>query len=60
MGGVLFEEWIKELDCKLASAGRHIALLIDDCQTHLITDNLKAIDLHFFPPNTISKLQPVE
>lgn len=58
MDDPLFEEWIRELDHKFASGGRHIALLVDNCPSHPMIVNLKAIDLRFLPPNTISKTQP--
>ena len=30
MDGILFEEWIRELDGKLASEARNVALVIDN------------------------------
>ena len=40
--------------------GRKVALIIDNCPAHPNVDNLKAIELVFLPPSTISKTQPME
>ena len=38
---------------------RHVASLVDYCSAHSTIDNIKVIDLHFLPPNAISKLHPL-
>ena len=53
------EEGIRELDCKFASAKKHITLLVDNCLSHNKI-SYKVIDLSFLPPNTSSKLQLIE
>lgn len=60
MDCVLFDEWIRELDCKFASSRRHIAPLVDNCPAHHRINSYKVIDLCFLPPNTSSKLQLME
>ena len=60
MDGILFEEWIRELDRKSLSKGRNVALVIDNCPAHPHIDNLKAIKLFFLPPNTTSITQPMD
>ena len=60
MDGVLFEEWIRELDCKFQREGRKIALIVDNCPAHPHVEGLNAINLVFLPPNTTSKTQPMD
>ena len=50
---------IRELDCKFASARKHITLLVDNCLSHHKI-SYKVIDLSFLPPNISSKLQLIE
>jgi hypothetical protein len=35
-------------------------LYVDNCSAHPSIDNLKSINLQFLPPNTTSKLQPMD
>ena len=60
VNGVLFEEWVTEMDRKFASEGRKIALIIDNCPAHPEIENLKAIKLFFLLPNTTSLTQPMD
>ena len=60
MDGKLFEEWLRQLDRKFAFEGRNVAFVIDNCLGHPQVDNLKAIKLSFLPPNTNSKIQPMD
>ena len=60
MDGILFEEWVRELDRKFSSEGRNVALVIDNCPAHPQIENLKAIKLFFLPPKTTSKTQPMD
>ena len=53
MDGTLFEEWLHELDCKFEMQGRKVVMAVDKKQ-------LKAINIQFFPPNTISCTQPMD
>ena len=55
--GVLFAEWIRELDSKFETEGRKVVLIVDDCPAHPRVKDLEAINLVFLPPNTISKTQ---
>ena len=59
MDGILFEEWVRELDRKFLSEGRNVALVIDNCPAYSHIENLKAIKLFFPPPNTTSIAQPM-
>ena len=60
MDGVLFEEWVRELDRKFACEENNVALVIDNCPAHPHIENLKAIKLFFLPPNTTSQTQPMD
>ena len=56
MDGVLFEEWIREMDKNFVSEGRKVALslMIDNCPAHPKIKNFKSIKLFFHSPNTFS------
>ena len=60
MDSVFFEEWIREMDTKFTKEKKKVALIIDNCPAHTTIDNLKSIELVFLPPNTTSKLQPMD
>lgn len=57
MNGVLFEEWVRELDNKFFSEVQKCALVISDCSTHPQMQNLKSIRLFFILANTTSSIQ---
>ena len=58
--GILFEEWVRELDRKFLSEGRNVAIVIDNFPAHPYIENLKTIKLFFLPPNTTSITQPID
>ena len=60
MSGELFQEWVEGLDNKFLAQKRKVALVVDNCSSHLEVENLKAIKLVFLPPNTTSKTQPMD
>lgn len=60
MTAVLFEEWVRKLDRKMAANKRKILMIIDNCTAHPVITNLKAIQLEFLPPNVTSVLQPLD
>ena len=60
MTAELFEEWVRELDCKFSAAKRKIALIIDNCTAHPHVEQLASIELIFMPPNTTSDTQPMD
>ena len=45
---------------KFTKEKRKITLIIDKSPAHPMIDNLKSIGLIFLPPNTMSKLQPMD
>ena len=48
------------MDLKFAKEKKKVALIIDNCPVHSMIDKLKSIELIFLPPNTKSKLQPMD
>ena len=60
MDSILFEEWVREVDRQFAKEGGKIILLTDNRPAHPSIDNLVSIELIFLPPNTTSKLQPMD
>ena len=60
MDGVLFEEWVRDLNKKCESEKRKVALITDNCPAHPIIDNLSHIKLVFLPPNTTSVSQSMD
>ena len=57
---ILFDEWVLEVDRRFTKEGRKIFLLVDNCPAHPSIDNLVSTELIFLPPNTTSKLQPMD
>lgn len=49
-------QWDNELRCK----NRKILLLVDNCPAHPDVKDLESIKLVFMPPNTSSRLQPMD
>nr|XP_047129379.1 tigger transposable element-derived protein 4-like [Hydra vulgaris] len=60
MDSILFEEWIREMDTKFTKEKKKVMFIIGNCLAHPTVDNLKSIELIFLPPNTTSKLQPMD
>ena len=60
MDSMLFEEWVREVDRRFTKEGWRIVLLGNNCPAHPSIANLVSTELIFLPPNTISKLQPMD
>ena len=60
MDSILFEEWVREIDRCFTAEGKKIALVVDNYPAHASIDNLVSVNLIFLPPNTTSKLQPMD
>ncbi|GBC40583.2 CENP-B homolog protein 2-like [Rhizophagus irregularis DAOM 181602=DAOM 197198] len=59
----LFQEWIREFDRQvgLKHQGQRVLLLLDNCSSHKLGEiTLRYTDVHFLPPNTTSKIQPMD
>ena len=55
----IFKGFLKNLNRKMKSEKRKILLFLDNCAAHPDID-LNCVKLQFFPPNTTSKLQPMD
>jgi hypothetical protein len=63
MLSTIFQEWLQEFDRQVGQrhGGQRILLLIDNCSSHKIENLiLSYVDVYFLPPNTTSKLQPLD
>ena len=58
MNGPIFHSYMKNWNDELAQR-RHILLLIDNAPSHII-DEYSNINIQFLPPNTTSKIQPLD
>jgi len=56
----LFNEWLFSLNEDMKKQERKILLFLDNCTVHNNPPTLINIELQFFPPNTTSKLQPLD
>jgi len=60
---VLFQKWIKDFDRIVAQkhGGQRVLLLLDNCTSHKLDGlNLQYVEVCFLPPNTTSKIQPMD
>ena len=59
MTGELFAAWMRRVDNRIRRQNRHILLFLDNCGSHphMELENVKVV---FLPPNTTSKLQPMD
>ena len=48
------------MDTKFTKEKKKVAFIIDNCPAYRTIDNPKSIELIFLPPNTTSKLQPID
>ncbi|GFT08809.1 tigger transposable element-derived protein 6 [Trichonephila clavipes] len=60
MATELFNEWLVSLNSDMKRENRHILLFLDNCTVHNNTPALSNGKLQFFPPNSTSKLQPLD
>lgn len=60
MTSTIFEKWLCDFDKKMTKQGRNVLLLLDNAPCHLCDVQLKSVKLQFLPPNTTSKMQPLD
>ncbi len=62
MTGPLFREYMMDLDASFTKQKRKVLFFVDNCPAHpkTVKDELKSINLIFFPPNITSKAQPMD
>jgi transposase len=59
----VFQDWLQEFNREVASkyGDQRVLLLLDNCPSHKIDGLvLSNVDVHFLPPNTTSKIQPMD
>ena len=57
----LFEEWLHQVNNKMKHEKRRILMFLDNAPCHPeLRETLSNIKLQFFPPNTTSRLQPLD
>uniref|UniRef100_H3AP49 DDE-1 domain-containing protein n=1 Tax=Latimeria chalumnae TaxID=7897 RepID=H3AP49_LATCH len=56
----IFSEWVKKFDRKMECQKRKVLLFIDNCPAHPTIATLMATTVIVLPPNSTSKLQPVD
>ena len=59
MNGPIFHSYMKNWNDELARQRCHILLLIDNAPSHIV-DEYSNIKIQFLPPNTTSKIQPLD
>ena len=63
MLSTVFQDWLQGFNKEVASkyGDQHVLLLLDNCPSHKIDGLvLSNVDVHFLPPNTTSKIQPMD
>ncbi|GFW95711.1 tigger transposable element-derived protein 6 [Trichonephila clavipes] len=55
-----FNEWLVSLNSDMKRGKRHILLFLDNCTVHNNAPPLSNVKLQFFPPNSTSKLRPLD
>lgn len=61
MTAATYQAWIRALDDRMESEGRHILLLVDNAPSHILGDTaLGNVTVVKLPPNTTSLLQPMD
>jgi hypothetical protein len=56
----LFESYVTNLDKCMTAQNRKIVLIIDNCPAHPEIDGLRSVKMVYLPPNTTSKIQPMD
>ena len=60
MTAIIFTEWLKCLERKMAAKKRHILLLLDNAPSHIHNVELTYVHIEMLPPNTTSHIQPMD
>ena len=60
MTGEMFTSWLRKMDRDFQRQKRKVLFFVDNCTAHPDFSGLSAIKLIFLPPNTTSKLQPMD
>ena len=61
MTALLFQEWLLNFDSRMRGQQRQVLLLLDNAPTHMIKNlTLSSVKVMFLPPNTTSRIQPMD
>ncbi len=57
-----YEAWLQRIDARFRKRSRKILLFVDNCPAHpkKLKCQLQAVKVVHLPPNTTSKLQPMD
>jgi len=59
----LFQEWLSNFDIEISKlhGGQPVLLILDNCPSHIVEGvSLSNVEIHFLPPNTMAKIQPMD
>lgn len=56
----VFGKWLSDLDKQMKKKKKKILMFVDNCSAHGDIPTLKNVKVQFLPPNTTSKLQPLD
>ena len=60
MNSIIYLEWLKIINLDMSRSNRKILLFVDNCPVYPMVNNLSNVTIKYLPPNTTSKLQPLE
>jgi hypothetical protein len=61
MTSQLFQEWLQRFDSRMRHDQRQVLLLLDNAPTHMVKNlALSNVQVTFLPPNTTSRIQPMD
>ncbi len=60
MKNKIFTKILHKLNKRMADQGRHVLLFVNNCSAHTVTNDYSNIKIIFLPPNTTSRLQPMD
>ncbi|CAF1527396.1 unnamed protein product [Adineta ricciae] len=60
MNSTIFTDWIQMINIQMRRENRKILLVLDNAPVHPADLKLSNVTLIFFPPNTTSKIQPLD
>ncbi|OWY99583.1 CENPB protein Homeodomainlike [Phytophthora megakarya] len=60
MTSTIFFEWLQSFNLNMAVENRKVILLVDNASSHKVVKTLSNVEVHFFPPNLTSSVQPLD
>jgi hypothetical protein len=56
----VFQDWLRKFNQRMKNEGRNVLLMLDNAPCHPKECQLTNVKVVFLPPNTSSKLQPLD